>query len=397
MSVTCEHVCSQLNTKAMNFVFDDTNGIGTAKYLVEQVLSGTGWQLGECETFLESDGKTEKVRSISSDGKRGAYLLISDICKMFGGRPVYDGDTRTVHIYSLNRHDDYMELNFGKNLNSVDRTEDASNIVTRLYVEGEYMDSGYVGIDDVNPTGLPFLLNFDYYRELGVFTEEHERALQEYLRDIAACKGRTSETAGQLITMDGELNNLWGQIDYILYVLDEGNIARSILGGEATEEQASISPEDTLTVLLANGTHFTQQGGGFPAEADFAIKWIQRASASIGGKEVAIEAKRETITRLQKQLEKETDPLKRQSLVEQSTALETEIGEIFNGTQESVGLYAQMRQAVELAVERADMQGTYDDGMKEQSEIERRFAAAMGDMLRDGYWSNTSYAPGQEE
>ena len=56
-----------------------------------------------------------------------------------------------------------------------------------------------------------------------------------------------------------------------------------------------------------------------------------------------------------------------------------------------------MRQAVELAVERADMQGTYDDGMKEQSEIERRFAAAMGDMLRDGYWSNTSYAPGQEE
>ena len=112
---------------------------------------------------------------------------------------------------------------------------------------------------------------------------------------------------------------------------------------------------------------------------------------------MAIEAKRETITRLQKQLEKEADPLKRQSLVEQSTALETEIGEIFNGTQESVGLYAQMRQAVELAVERADMQGTYDDGMKEQSEIERRFAAAMGDMLRDGYWSNTSYAPGQEE
>ena len=45
---------------------------------------------------------------------------------------------------------------------------------TRLYVEGEYGDNGYVGIDDVNPTGLPFLLNFDYYRELGVFTEKHE-------------------------------------------------------------------------------------------------------------------------------------------------------------------------------------------------------------------------------
>lgn len=61
-------------------------------------------------------------------------------------------------------------------MTAIDRKEDASDVVTRLYVEGEYGDNGYVGIDDVNPTGLPFLLNFDYYRELGVFTEEHEEA-----------------------------------------------------------------------------------------------------------------------------------------------------------------------------------------------------------------------------
>ena len=35
--------------------------------------------------------------------------------------------------------------------------------------------------------------------------------------------------------------------------------------------------------------------------------------------------------------------------------------------------------------------------MTGQEEIERRFAEAMGDLLRDGYWSNTAYAPGQEE
>ena len=79
-------------------------------------------------------------------------------------------------VVSLNRYDSMMELNFGKNLNSIDRKEDASNIVTRLYVEGEYGDNGYVGIDDVNPTGLPFLLNFEYFRQLGLFTAEHEQA-----------------------------------------------------------------------------------------------------------------------------------------------------------------------------------------------------------------------------
>lgn len=47
----------------------------------------------------------------------------------------------------------------------MDRKEDAADVVTRLYVEGEYGGNGYVGIDGVNPTGLPFLLNFDYYRE----------------------------------------------------------------------------------------------------------------------------------------------------------------------------------------------------------------------------------------
>ena len=61
-------------------------------------------------------------------------------------------------------------------MTAIDRKEDAADVVTRLYVEGEYGDNCYVGIDDVNPTGLPFLLNFDYYRELVVFTEEHEEA-----------------------------------------------------------------------------------------------------------------------------------------------------------------------------------------------------------------------------
>ena len=175
-TITCQHVCSLLSKKNLFLTFDDTNGIGTAHYLLEQALANTGWTLKYCETFYEADGVTEKIRSLKSENKRGAYLLISDICKLFSARPIYDGDEKSVSIVSLNRYDSMMELNFGKNLDSIDRKEDASNIVTRLYVEGEYGDHGYVGIDDVNPTGLPYLLNFDYFRQLGIFTAEHEQA-----------------------------------------------------------------------------------------------------------------------------------------------------------------------------------------------------------------------------
>lgn len=160
--------------------------------------------MGVCETFYEADGVTEKVRSISSDNKRGAFLLIADICKLFGGRPEFDGDTRTVNVYSLNRHEDVLELNFGKNMVAIDRKEDATNVVTRLYVEGEYGDSGYVGIDEVNPTGLSFLLNFDYYRELSVFTAEHEQALSDYLRDIVTAKSDSTTTVQELIQIDNQ-------------------------------------------------------------------------------------------------------------------------------------------------------------------------------------------------
>ena len=59
-TITCQHVCSLLSKKNLFLTFDDTNGIGTARYLLEQALQNTGWTLKYCETFYEADGVTEK-------------------------------------------------------------------------------------------------------------------------------------------------------------------------------------------------------------------------------------------------------------------------------------------------------------------------------------------------
>lgn len=315
---------------------------------------------------------------------------------MFSAYPDYDGETRTVNIYSLNRHESMLELNFGKNLTGVERKEDAENVVTRLYVAGEYGDNGHVGIDSVNPTGLSFLLNFDYFRNLGVFTPEHENALNTYLRDIGAVKSNLAEKAEALTDLDNQLNELWGQIDYVLYVLNDGVVMRTILGGEAKLEQTEITDTDEITALLSDFTYVEQHGKTFPPGAEYAVKWIRRASAVIGGKEVAIEAKQDLLASLNRQLEKETASEKRQAIIEQISATETAIQELYTGTSGSEGLYALMRRAVLLAVQRANTEGVFQESLCSQQEIEQRFAEAMGDMLRDGYWSNTSYAPGQE-
>ena len=57
-AITCQHVCSLLSKKNLFLTFDDTNGIGTAQNLLEQVLQNTGWTLKYCETFYETDGVT---------------------------------------------------------------------------------------------------------------------------------------------------------------------------------------------------------------------------------------------------------------------------------------------------------------------------------------------------
>jgi len=259
---------------------------------------------------------------------------------------------RTVNIYSLNRHEDMLELNVAKNLTGVERKEDAADIVTRLYVEGEYADGGYVGIEDVNPTGLPFLFNFDYFRELGVFTDVHEQVLQEYLRDIAAEKADSFSTVAEIIALDGRLNELWGSPDFILYSLADGTVAEHILGGNATEEQTELAVGDELTVLLDDGTHIAQYDLAIPDNAEYVIKWITKASGLIGGKEVAIEAKRQSIESWNSQLVKETDQAMQETIREQIALLEKGIRESYEGTGESAGLYALMREAVDKAIER---------------------------------------------
>ena len=298
-AVTCSHISSTLKTRNLYLVFDDDNGIGTAPYLMEQILHGTGWTLGASDTFLESDGETEKIRSLKADGKMGAYKLIAEVCTLFNAYPVFDGDAKTVSLYSLNHKGDMRELIIGKDLDAVTAEYNSEDIVTRLYVEGEYGDDGYIGIDSVNPTGLTYLMNFDYYKEIGLFTQEHQDCLDEYLASMQSITGGITGLATKIIELQNHLNELWGLPDYVLMRLENGKVIETLPSSTAlTDEEKTLAFGDIVTVIAETGEHWDavimDDGSMSPADNGlYAIKFLDATAGSIGAKEMAIEAKEE--------------------------------------------------------------------------------------------------------
>lgn len=328
-------------------------------------------------------------------------MLVQDICKLFQAYPEYHGDSRTIDIHALGKRGDMLEFIYGKNLKSVDRKVDSENIVTRLYVEGEYGDYGYVGIDDVNPTGLGFLFDFSYFKEIGLFTQAHQEALDLYLLRVLASKTKARELMAEIQKQESALSELWGPYSYVLFLLENGAVARSVPGGSATIEDAVFLPGDDLALLQQNGSLTYMEVGVdepvFQSSVKAVIKRITLPAGIIGGKEVGVESKELTIQKLRKRWETETNTARREALEQQIRESEESILLLQHGETDKPGLFAQTHSAADLAVSTADLALLHKLAMAEQDDIEADLAIALGDMLRDGYWSDTNYTMGQEE
>lgn len=363
--------------------------------------------------MYERDGETEKVRSLKSSGKSGAYKLLTDLCTLFDAYPIFEGEQKKVSLRSKNNHGAMREMTIGKDLNSISVDYNSSDLVTRLYVEGEYSDHGYIGIDKVNPTGLGYLLNFDYYKEVGLFGEEHEEALKNYYTNIGNVVNDINTMSQDIVKDENELNTKWGQPGYAVYSIEGGVIAAfpsyiSPLG--MTEAKSKINPKDKVLILQSDGKHRyvtmpEQTYIEFTTTDTLAIKFGVPTAGTIGAKESTIEAKRKMINGLRDQLNDEDKPLEqneRNKLEEQVAKLEGEIQNIYEGYtsddgKEVEGLYGLMVQAVKLTETLNTKYLERDAKLKEQNDLDSVLAEQMGDMLKDGYWNNANYGLGQEE
>ena len=415
-TVNCDGFENLLKTRSIYKTFDDENGIGNIGYIITQILAGTGWTFNSngSDTLYEKDGTTEKIRSMKSENKKGAIDLITTACNLFQARPIYNTDTMTVTVKAITNRQQVLEGIVGKNLSALTVTHNSSNIATRLYVEGEYGDFGYVGIDDVKVDangeidpegtewGLSFLLNFDYYREIGVFKEEHETALQTYLTSIRNKKAEIRAQGLLLTECADEINTLIGQCKLALYYKSSGYVTPAYTYGDITAAQAALAVDDEVVLLNTDGTlnytTWTNDPTTLMADAYGVVKFAVKASGKIGAAEVQVEAKQNEIERLNKKINTFVNDDPRIPEYESEIArLREEISAIYTGTN---GLNAMMHSVMKsdgLLYELDQIETAIDTLNAEQDDIEATFIAAMGYMLRDGYWNNNNYITGQEE
>ena len=88
------------------------------------------------------------------------------------------------------KQEDPIVVDYQKNLQSIERTSDSSEIYTKLYVtklEAEEMSNGYVTIADTtaNPLRDEFILNFDYLDSTGALSDYQRQFIGLYKTGIA--------------------------------------------------------------------------------------------------------------------------------------------------------------------------------------------------------------------
>ena len=433
VTVKCVHISEELKTKNLYNYFDDQNGIDTCSKLIRKAIAGTGWKIGLCDTFLESDGITERVRSYSCDPKTGAYNMVVGICSLFNARPVFHGDTKEIDIFAVTKTDGWMEILFGKNADKIQRVTNSDNLITRLYVEGEYGDFGYVGIDDVNPTGLPFILNFDYYKQLGLFTAEHQRIVDQYLIDYKQATDAISSNMERVLDLQGKLNELMGSHGYVYYPVTSGAIDESgkISGNSISTSNEGLSRGDLVAVVSTNGSYdYEEYPPSLLTNKIAVIKFVPTITGMMAAYEDIESAAANNISayleKLNTYLEKNgyehvtVSGLKSAYGVSDLTTIKNEtfdaselpvqyqkatvldyaydIGkEESRSTEATAKKNAGMLEIISYIIDIESETVSAETSSTNQVEIEANFNAAMGSMLRDGYWSDNNYTVGQEE
>jgi len=165
----------------------------------------------------------EKVLSISEE-KSNCFNILQTICETFecwlkievkherNGAIALDKNHKPIKRIAFKEYvgvDNYAGFRYGINLNTIQRSIDSNEFVTKLIVgqpSNQYVESGSMDIGRArsNPSGESYILNFNYYVNQGLIKdkESYLKDLTQFNNDLKILNNKISANTAELITLE---------------------------------------------------------------------------------------------------------------------------------------------------------------------------------------------------
>lgn len=395
-------------------------------YIYAEIDGGStdGVTMAYTVTDAESGEPREKYRSVNKEQGISAYDQLKDVAEIFGGKLKFNGLTKRVSIKKTIGRDTKVSFKAGYNMSSIKRKRSTTEIMTRLYVINQTSQNGYIGIEDVNPMGTNFLLDFSYYRDLGLLTKEHENAINQFTQETADTAAQKKAAYDLYTFYSNSLNNMVGRTPMGMAEVahisgNDVQIGASLFYDGGSEPRSG----DTIYIRKSTGEWDKSEVSEFKhgtrtitlvekPENGTTVWWMSRPAAGIiGARIIILDAKRETLKNHEARINQLNSLLTNENLNKDEkndvqseiTELETEkqllqeeVNELNNGSVTVVGLNQYFAQLVKEIGEYSNTNEIINAIEITRGASLKVFEEAMGEMLHDGVFPNGDYAAGQE-
>lgn len=163
--------------------------------------------------------------------------------------------------------DNPFYINYQDNLDSISRTQDSSEIYTKLYVtpiESSEMENGYVSIADTptNPLLDDFILNFDYLYNIGSITDYQYTFINTYKTKIHEINSQLINLVPQIDNATIDLNNLLSEIAFEEKEISAANesyqLYRKMRNNEGIQETIEKNKNNSYSIVFLKDGDISQ-------------------------------------------------------------------------------------------------------------------------------------------
>ena len=225
---------------------------GYQRGVMNYITTLTSWSL-DVDSFLNQVDLLNKYRAFDLSELTLFDFLINKIQKVYNCIFIFDTINKKISVkliedLNINNGLYINEYNYMKTINQEIKYDE---IITRLYCYGK----DGISINSINPTGVPYIENFDFFKTTTFMSQELINALNNYTILLDTQNGTFSILYNELLTLYDIQRTLLGELNDLFagkYIFDLDTEKDVLI------ENGLYQIQDAIDVAIKNNDDLTQ-------------------------------------------------------------------------------------------------------------------------------------------